>query len=73
MNLVNRIIAPTPVFFQKLRNIGLVLVTIGGVVLTTPMNLPVLIVSLANYASLAGGVLAAIAQLTVNEEPVEHD
>ena len=73
MNLVNRIIAPTPVFFQKLRNIGLVLVTIGGVVLTTPMNLPVLILSLANYASLAGGVLAAIAQLTVNEEPVEHD
>jgi hypothetical protein len=73
MNLVNRIIAPTPVFFQKLRDIGLVLVTIGGVALSTPMNLPVHIVSLANYASLVGGVLAAIAQLTVNEEPQEHD
>lgn len=73
MNLINRLIAPTPTFFQKLRNVGLVLVTIGGVILTSPLNLPIFVVSLANYASLAGGVLAAVSQLTINSEPLDNE
>lgn len=73
MKLVNRIIAPTPVFFKKLRNLGLGLVAVSTVVLTSPMALPVFIVSLANYVSLAGGVLAAVSQLTIKKEPLEND
>lgn len=69
MNSLERAIAPTPKFFQKLRNIGLGLMAVSTVVLTSPASLPVLVVSLANYVSLAGGVMAAVAQLTIDKEP----
>ena len=63
--IVNRATAPTPKFFKVLRNIGLVLASVGGVILTAPISLPSIIVSVGGYVAVAGGVLSAVSQLTV--------
>lgn len=63
--IVNRAFAPTPKFFKVLRNIGLVLASVGGVILTAPIVLPAIVVSVGGYVAVAGGVLSAVSQLTV--------
>ena len=65
--IVNRAVAPTPQFFKVLRNIGLVLASVGGVILTAPVALPALIASAGGYIAVAGGVLSAVSQLTVDD------
>lgn len=65
--IVKRAVAPTPKFFKVLRNIGLVLASVGGVILTAPVALPVLIASAGGYIAVAGGVLSAVSQLTVDD------
>lgn len=57
--------APTPRFFKTLRNIGLVLTAIGGVVATAPVALPALVVSAAGYLAVAGGIVSAVSQTAV--------
>jgi hypothetical protein len=63
--VVERAKAPTPGFFKKLRNIGLLLASVSTVVLTAPIGLPVAIVTAAGYLGVAGGVMSAVSQLTV--------
>jgi hypothetical protein len=62
MNLKERIESPTPVFFKKVRNIGLVLVAISATLLTTPVALPLVIVKIAGYLAVAGSVASAVSQ-----------
>ncbi len=64
MNVLKRVKAPTPKFFKVLRNIGLVLAAVGGTILTAPVALPVVIVSIGGYIAVAGGVISAVSQLT---------
>jgi uncharacterized membrane protein HdeD (DUF308 family) len=64
MNIVKRAKAPTPKFFQVLRNIGLTLAAIGGTVLAAPNALPIVISSIGGYLAVAGGVLSAVSQIT---------
>ena len=66
MNIVERAKAPTPKFFKVLRSVGLALLAISGTILTAPIALPVLVVSVAGYAAVAGGVLSAVSQITVS-------
>ena len=68
MNIIKRIQATTPKFFKVLRTIGLTLAAIGGTILTAPITLPVAIVSLGGYITVAGGVISAVSQLTTNDE-----
>jgi hypothetical protein len=68
--IINRATAPTPKFFKVLRNIGLVLASVGGVILTAPVALPALIASAGGYIAVAGGVLSAVSQLTVDKNAV---
>ena len=68
MNIINRIQSPTPKFFKVLRTIGLTLAAIGGTILAAPVALPVFIVSLGGYITVAGGVISAVSQLTTNDE-----
>lgn len=68
--IINRATAPTPKFFKVLRNIGLVLASVGGVILTAPVALPALIASAGGYIAVAGGVLSAVSQLTVDNNAV---
>lgn len=72
MTIKKRITAPTPRFFKVLRNIGLVLAAVGGSILTAPVALPAVVVSIGGYVTVAGGVLSAVSQLTVKEEQPQH-
>ncbi|MDD4426946.1 MAG: hypothetical protein PHG64_00905 [Paludibacter sp.] len=76
MNLVERVQAPTPKFFKTLRNIGLTLAAVGGVLLTAPIALPSTVIAIAGYVALAGGVMTAISQIAVdsdNNQPNENE
>jgi uncharacterized membrane protein HdeD (DUF308 family) len=68
MNIVKRAKARTPKFFKVLRNIGLALAAVGGVILTAPVALPVVIGSVGGYLAVVGGVLSAVSQLTTSYE-----
>jgi uncharacterized membrane protein HdeD (DUF308 family) len=51
-----------------LRSIGLVLLAVSGTILAAPVVLPVALVSAAGYVAVAGGVISAVSQMTVNDE-----
>ena len=66
MNIVERAKAPTPKFFRILRSIGLALLGISGTIIAAPIILPVAVITAAGYAAVAGGVISAISQITVD-------
>jgi len=59
---------PTPSFFKKIRNIGLALAAISATILTAPVALPALVVQIAGYLAVAGGVMSTISQSAVKME-----
>jgi len=63
--LIERVQAPTPSFFKKLRNIGLILATIATTIATAPVALPALVVQIAGYLAVAGGIASAVSQTAV--------
>jgi hypothetical protein len=65
MNLVKRLTAKTPCFFQKVRNIGLILAAVGGVLVSVEFNLPAFVVRIGEFLLVAGAVASAVAQATV--------
>jgi uncharacterized membrane protein HdeD (DUF308 family) len=66
MNIVQRAKAPTPKFFRVLRSIGLAMLAISGSVIASPVALPVAIVTFTGYVAVAGGVISAVSQITVD-------
>jgi len=70
MTIVKRAKAPTPKFFKVLRNIGLVLATVGGTIMAAPVALPVVVSAAGGYLAVAGGVLSAVSQLTTTESEI---
>ena len=68
MKIIQRVKAPTPKFFKKLRNIGLVLATIATTVVAAPVALPAVILKIAGYLAVASGVASAVSQTTVEGE-----
>lgn len=71
MNVKERINAPTPKFFKILRNVGLTLAATSAAILAAPIALPAALITIAGYLSVAGGVVGAVSQLTVYNEPRE--
>ena len=75
MNIINEIktraSAPTPIFFQNVKKIGLIIAAVGTAVITAPGSIPAFLLTYAGYAITAGTVLVSIAQLTVDEEQLE--
>jgi ABC-type xylose transport system permease subunit len=65
MNLIDRVVSPTPTFFQKLRSIGLALAAMSGAIIAAPIALPAIVVTIAGYLAVAGTVLSAVSQITV--------
>ncbi|GGC90768.1 hypothetical protein GCM10011508_17410 [Flavobacterium lutivivi] len=51
-----------------LRNIGLVIATVGGTILATPVTLPVVITTIGGYLAVVGGVVSAVSQLTTEKD-----
>ena len=68
MNLVERVKAPTPKWFKIIRNIGIALATVGGVILASPVILPVGLVSAAGYLILGGSIISTVSQTGVKTE-----
>ena len=66
--LFQRVNAPTPKFFKKLRNIGLAFAAVAGTIVAAPVALPVVIVKVAGYLAVASGVLSAVSQTAVEGE-----
>jgi len=66
--IVNRMSSPTPKFFKKLRNIGLILATISGTIATAPVALPAVVIKIAGYLAVASGVTSAVSQTAVEGE-----
>ena len=74
MNLVKRVTTKTPLFFKKVRNLGLILAAVSGAILAAPVALPTAIVAAAGYVALVGGVMSAVSQTAVINEPdIEND
>ena len=67
MNIAKRAKAPTPKFFKILRTIGLALLGISGSVMAAPVALPAAVVTAAGYIAVAGGVMSAVSQVTVED------
>ena len=68
LSLQERLTAPTPGFFRKLRNIGLIITAVSAAVLTAPVTLPSVVITVAGYLAVAGSVIGAVSQVTVEGE-----
>lgn len=63
---------PTPPFFQKLGQLGLMLAGVGGAILTAPVTVPLTLTTIAGYLLTAGVIISSISQVTV-DSPVEDN
>ena len=72
MNILQRAVAPTPFFFKVLRSIGLSMLAVSGSLLTAQVALPAVIVTAAGYVALAGGIISAVSQLTVDDKALSE-
>lgn len=68
LTLVERLTAPTSKFFRIVRNVGLCLAAAGGAIIAAPVTLPAALVTVAGYLTVAGSVITAVAQATVDGE-----
>lgn len=66
MSIKERVQSPTPNFFKKIRNIGLVLAAVGGAIITAPIALPAAVVQIGGYLAVAGGIASAVSQATTS-------
>jgi len=64
MNIKQRLTAPTPTFWKKVRNIMLTAGSIGGALLMLPVALPAGVVTLATYALIVGATGSVLSQAT---------
>ena len=69
MNIAERIQSPTPTFFKKIRNIGIILTAVSGTLLGAPIALPLVVIKIAGYMAVASMVATAVSQTAVVEEP----
>jgi len=72
MNLIERYKKPTPKFFKVLRNIGIVLGSIGAAILAAPVDIPAALITVATYLTIAGTVVTAVSQAVVSDEGKEE-
>ena len=55
--IIKRMHKTTPKYFKKIRNAGLAIVAIGASIPAAPVVLPAILLQIAGYLVLAGGVL----------------
>ena len=68
MNLADRVLAPTPKWFKILRTVGIALASVGGIIIASPIALPVGLVSAAGYLVLGGSIISVVSQTAVKSE-----
>jgi hypothetical protein len=69
--LIDRWNAKTPSFWKKVQKIGLVAGAVGTILITAPVSLPASLVVTGGYLVTAGGITAALAQLTKDDADTE--
>ena len=69
---MQRVQSPTPSFFKKIRNAGLLIGSIGAAVLGAPIALPACVLTIAGYVTVAGGVASAISQATTHADSANN-
>ena len=72
MTVLERVQAPTPKFFKKVRNGGILVATIGAALLAAPAGLPPLVLKLAGYLAVAGSVATTVSQVTTNGDGTDN-
>ena len=73
MNILERVTAPTPTFFKKLRNVGLALAAASTAIIGAPLPLPAILVKIAGYLAVAAGVAGAVSQAVVIDLPPDNN
>ena len=68
MNLAERVLAPTPKWFKILRTVGIALASVGGIIIASPVALPVGLVSAAGYLILGGSIISVVSQTGVKTD-----
>ena len=68
MTILQRVQAPTPKFFKTVRNGGLLLATLGASLLAAPIALPAVLLKIAGYFIVTGGVATAVSQATTADD-----
>jgi hypothetical protein len=68
LSLVQRVLAPTPSFFKKIRAIGLVMGVVGAALLASPVALPTVVATVDGYLVLGGSIITSVAQTAVKGE-----
>ena len=68
MNIVERVVAPCPPFFKKVRNIALIVGAVAGTVLTGGLALPAVVTTIAGYLATASAVAVTVSQCTVDSD-----
>lgn len=66
--IITRLTAPTPPFFQKVRNTGILLTAIASAVLSLPVEVHLCVSDIAGGMAIAGAVMAGIGQAAQKEE-----
>ena len=73
MEILDRINAPTPKWWKKVRNVMIVVAGVSGALLTLPVSLPVGVVTALTYTAVISGTIAGTSQLTKeNVEDIEE-
>ena len=72
LSLKERFNGTTPKFWKKVQKLGIGLTAIGTFVAAAPVSLPASLVALGGYAAFGGGLIATLAQFTV-EAPKEEE
>jgi hypothetical protein len=73
MTLIQRVQSPTPNFFKKVRNGGLIFATLSASLLAAPIALPPVLLKIAGYLTVAGGVASAVSQATTDTDGQPKD
>ena len=70
LNLITRVIAPTPIFWTRVRNVSAIFATLGGAIALASgiLTIPAIVVTSAKLIVVVGATLAGAAQTTVKGE-----
>ena len=68
MQIIERVKSPTPSFFKKIRNVGIVAAAVAAAILGAPVALPAVVVKIAGYLVVAGGIASAVSQATSQQD-----
>ncbi|MFC5283248.1 hypothetical protein [Pedobacter alpinus] len=68
VSVKKRLSSPSPNFFNKIVNTGLIVGGIGTAILASPILLPTLLTTIAGYLVTAGLVASVVAAVTIEEK-----